>query len=113
MKDYFDWHTEKRRTLTPPEDISIISSSRNSNNTSTRFLIVQCVQSNQDTNQKCGSISERLLILPYLLRLAYDTKRLLFIHWDIPVDITYFLVPPIMGCDFRVPMWLRKIVSFK
>jgi hypothetical protein len=123
MKDYFDWHTEKRRTITP-EDISIIdSSSRNSNSnnnsnstsnsTSTRFLIVQCVQSNQDTNNICGSISERLLIVPYLLRLAYDTKRLLFIHWDVPVDIAYFLVPPIMGCDFRVPIWLRKIVSVK
>jgi hypothetical protein len=114
MKEYFDWHTEKRRTLTPEDILSPRNSNSNSNNntsTSTRFLIVQCLHSNQDTNNECGSISERLMILPYLLRIAYETKRIVFIHWDVPVDITYFLLPPVMGCDFRAPMWLRRIVS--
>jgi hypothetical protein len=117
MKEYFDWHTEKRRTLNPEDIISPRNSNSNNNNnnnnntSTTRFLIVQCLHSNQDTNNECGSISERLMILPYLLRIAYETKRILFIHWDIPVDITYFLLPPMMGFDFRAPMWLRRIVS--
>lgn len=92
MKDYFAWHTQQRRLLTE------------SNWTESKFLVVACFKS----AESCGGIADRLAPIPFLLRLAADSKRLLFIAWGKPRPLEEFLRPPQGGMDWTTPDWLLK-----
>lgn len=92
MKDYFAWHSEQRKLV-------------NENNwQSFRYLAMVCLED----ALKCGGTSDRLRPLPFMIRAAADTKRLLFIKWEKPAPLEAFLVPPVGGMDWRTPDWLAK-----
>jgi hypothetical protein len=90
MKNYFEWHIEQRKRLTPEEFKSV------------HVLVMSCLK----TDDKCGGTSDRLKSLPTILRIAAATKRLLLIQWSKPAKLEEFLVPPKGGIDWRVPDWL-------
>ena len=73
-----------------------------------KWMIMQCVAGN-DSN--CGGLADRLKIIPYMIRLAYTTKRILLIHWTKPASLEQFLLPPNNGLDWRTPKWIAKRVS--
>ena len=134
MKEYFKWHRQKRQTLT--EDVWRSRHRhhqwKNNNETSKRgnstrnnsimdnsgaasdpkFLVIQCLEQDESiaSISSCGSLSERLALLPYWLRIAHETNRLLFIHWTVPTDLSEYLIPPVGGCDWRAPMGLKQMV---
>jgi hypothetical protein len=96
MKSYFDWHKHKRKTWTPDSWES------------ERWMIMQCLAGH---DRKCGGTADRLKPIPWALRVAYQTKRILLIRWTRPVKLEEFLVPPKGGMDWRVPEWMADIVS--
>jgi hypothetical protein len=96
MKRYFDWHKHKRETWSPQTW------------SSERWMIMQCLAGHDG---KCGGTADRLKPLPWALRVAYQTKRILLIRWTRPAKLEEFLVPPKGGMDWRVPEWMADIVS--
>jgi hypothetical protein len=96
MKSYFDWHKHKRKTWTPDSWES------------ERWMIMQCLAGH---DRKCGGTADRLKPIPWALRVAYQTKRILLIRWTRPVKLEEFLVPPKGGMDWRVLEWMADIVS--
>ena len=96
MKDYFAWHSEQRKLVN--ED----------NWQSFRCLVMVCLED----APKCGGTSDRLRPLPFMIRVAAETKRLLFIKWEKPAPLEAFLVPPVGGMDWRTPDWLTKQLHF-
>ncbi|KAL3911056.1 MAG: hypothetical protein SGILL_007435 [Bacillariaceae sp.] len=97
MKSYFNWHKWKRKTW----DLDDWESER--------WMIAQCLM-DQD-KRKCGGTSDRLKPIPTLLRMAYDTKRILLIRWTRPSMLEDFLMPPEGGFDWRVPPGLLPVVN--
>jgi hypothetical protein len=95
MKSYFDWHKHKRKTWSADSWES------------ERWMIMQCL----DHDRKCGGTADRLKPIPWALRVAYQTNRILLIRWTRPVKLEEFLVPPKGGMDWRVPEWMADIVS--
>jgi hypothetical protein len=87
MKRYFDWHRSERSKLT------------SKNWESKRYLILRCLR----TDAMCGGASDRLSALPYILMIANQTNRLLFIHWSRPAPLEEFLVPPLGGMNWTIP----------
>ncbi len=114
MKEYFEWHRKKRQTLT--EELwhqwqrNTTTSILDASATGTKFLVVQCMQSSLSDQPSCGNLMERLGLLPYWLRLAHETNRILFLHWTVPTDLSEYLEPPEGGCDWRAPMWMQQLV---
>lgn len=92
MKDYFRWHKEVRSSL------SLQNWYRN------RYMVLWC----HENLAKCGGTADRLSAMPFLLRLAAKSKRLLFIYWGRPCDLEHFLLPPMGGMDWRVPQLLKE-----
>jgi len=109
MKDYFRWHQKTRKTLTQEiwkhlkEDDTHVK-----NATSTKFLVVQCLPNNDGSS--CGTLLERLGLLPYYLKIADETNRILLIHWTVPADLSEYLMPPMGGCDWRSPKWMQQLL---
>lgn len=97
MKSYFHWHKWKRKTW----DLA--------NWKLERWMIVQCLI-DQD-KRKCGGTSDRLKPIPTLLRIAYDTKRILLIRWTRPSMLEDFLMPPEGGIDWRVPPAMVDVIQ--
>ncbi len=95
MKDYFDWHAEQRQRLSPK------------NWNETRYIIMTCM----DSDEKCGGTSDRLRLLPALVRVAANTNRLLLIYWERPAFLTEFLVPPVGGINWVAPDWFHDILK--
>ena len=96
MKSYFNWHKHKRRTW-----------SRDTFDKE-RWIVMQCLG---DQDRKCGGTADRLKTVPWVLRVAYYTRRILLIRWTKPNTLESYLVPPVGGFDWRVPDWLAEIVS--
>lgn len=101
-KDYFFWHRQQRAIFTKelwesssPEDLP-------------RVLVMQCLRGSDD---KCGGTADRLKPFLFLLREAYNSHRLLFIHWTLPAPLQEFLLPPQHGFDWRVPEWFANIIE--
>ena len=69
-KAYFNWHKHKRKTW------NLV------NYTSERWLIMQCL-ADQD-KRKCGGTADRLKPVPFMLRMAYNSHRILLIRWTRP-----------------------------
>eukprot|EP00934_Nitzschia_sp_Nitz4_P004380 Nitzschia sp. Nitz4//scaffold378_size14206//221//1652//NITZ4_008946-RA/size14206-processed-gene-0.8-mRNA-1//1//CDS//3329549684//4370//frame0 len=90
-KAYFNWHKWRRKNWDPNRWAD------------DRWLIMQCIDR---IDSRCGGTADRLKPVPTLLRLAYQHRRMLLIHWTRPVSLDSFLVPPQGGFDWRVPDWL-------
>jgi hypothetical protein len=56
--------------------------------------------------------ADRLKPVPYAIRVAYQSKRILLIRWERPAKLEEFIVPPKGGFDWRVPDFLAEKVSF-
>ena len=128
MKEYFAWHRTKRQTLT--EEVwhqwkkSTKTNILDASVSGSKFLVVQCMQinipramytetfSNETSLFSCGNLMERLGLLPYWVRMAHETNRILFFHWTVPTDLSEYLEPPVGGCDWRAPMWLQQLVRW-
>ncbi|GAX25006.1 hypothetical protein FisN_2Lh289 [Fistulifera solaris] len=95
MKDYFNWHAEQRQRLSPE------------NWNETRYIIMTCMES----DEKCGGTSDRLRLLPAMVRVAANTNRLLLLYWERPAFLTEFLVPPVGGVNWVVPDWFHDILK--
>ena len=97
MKEYFAWHRDQRKLM------------HETNWQDFRYLVVECT----NTGTKCGGTSDRLRPVPYYVRLAAETKRVLFIYWTKPQKLETFLLPPVGGMDWRLPVWMVKFLSNK
>ena len=97
IKTYLNWHKHKRKTW------------NTINWQSERWLIMQCLA--EQDKLRCGGTADRLKPLPYLLRMAYETKRILLIRWTRPAMLEEFLVPPKGGVDWRTPNWMAEVLS--
>ena len=104
MKSYFNWHKYKQKTVLQSNDKDP-QTLFNEN----RWLIMQCLG---EHDNKCGGTADRLKTLPWMIRVAYYTRRILLIRWTKPKTLESYLVPPVGGIDWRVKTdWLLDIVS--
>jgi hypothetical protein len=97
MKSYFNWHAYKRKRLDA------------TNWNSERWLVMQCLA--EQDNKKCGGTADRLKPILYMLRVAYQTQRILLIRWTRPATLEEFLILPKGGFDWRVPPFLADIMA--
>ena len=89
MNEYLDWHKIERSKL----------SMDSLNNT--RILVMRCLS----CDARCGGSADRLVTISFMLYLAHQTKRLLFIYWERPASIEHFLVPS--KIDWVLPEYLK------
>lgn len=80
LKDYLHWHQEQL----------VLINKNNDAWKSYRYLLARCLR----RDYRCGGASDRLKFLPYALREAANSKRLLFLYWEKPCALEEFLVPP-------------------
>jgi hypothetical protein len=86
-KQYFLWHREERKDLTPD------------NWNQKKFLVIEC-------RGICGGASDRLKPIPLFLYFAIKSKRILLIYWEKPAQLEEFLQPRLDSLDWHVPDWL-------
>ncbi|CAB9520605.1 expressed unknown protein [Seminavis robusta] len=96
LKEYFEWHVEVTSQLVKP------------NWREQKYLVMTCLG-----GEICGNVAHRLRPMMAMLRIAADSKRIFYIHWDLPDRLEKFLHPPQHGgIDWVVPdfvMWkVRK-----
>jgi hypothetical protein len=106
MKSYFRWHKEQRSVLTQENWNGTIDSSEQSPERR-KYLVLMCLPG----MAKCGGAADRLLPLPFFVRVAAQSHRLLFIKWGRPAELESFLLPPVGGFDWRLPRWLLPKVK--
>ena len=94
--EYFEWHKMERQKMNKSKKYE-----------SHRILVMQCLQ---EFDNHCGGTADRLKPFLFILREAYLTKRILFIHWTLPAKLEEYLLPPIGGIDWRVPEWMEETV---
>jgi len=123
MKEYFAWHRKERARLVAAGPDRWNSSNTNSTTsdgddsdgqqrraqTEFSFLVATCLR----TDSTCGGTADRLRPLPFLVKLASETRRLLFVYWERPAPLESFLRPPQFlrhggggGVDWRLPDFL-------
>ena len=82
MKDYLTWHQQTKEKL------------NESNWASHQYVVVRCMR----YEKNCGGASDRLQkTLPYAVRYANVTNRLLLYKWNSPVALEEFLILPAGG----------------
>lgn len=91
MKDYFAWHREQRKLIT------------DDNWREFKYIVMICLRK----SKKCGGTADRLRPLPFMVRVAAETKRILLIKWERPAPLEAFLVPPAAGLDWQTPDWME------
>ena len=101
MKYYIFWHAKQRQALTP-DNWNL------QNQQFQGYYILHCLRRDDPKKMACGGASDRLQQVPYALKVAYDTNRLLFIKWEKPAPLEAFLEPPPGGLDWRLPKWLDE-----
>eukprot|EP00588_Corethron_pennatum_P022827 CAMPEP_0194312812 /NCGR_PEP_ID=MMETSP0171-20130528/9746_1 /TAXON_ID=218684 /ORGANISM="Corethron pennatum, Strain L29A3" /LENGTH=524 /DNA_ID=CAMNT_0039067509 /DNA_START=216 /DNA_END=1790 /DNA_ORIENTATION=- len=69
----------------------------------TKFLVMTCHKYATTTQEVCGGITDRLVLLPHYLWLAHKTGRKFFIRYSKPAPLEEFFVPPKNGFDWRLP----------
>ena len=89
--EYLDWHVETmclldhfRQMKQQPMDV--------------KYFVLQCLPG----YGACGGLADRLAPLPYYIRYAYKMRRILLIHWTIPLPF---------GINWTVPGWLMPSMS--
>jgi hypothetical protein len=90
MKQYFSWHRDQLRRI------------NEGNWQEYRYIVMACLK----RSPKCGGTSDRLRPLPFVVRVAAETDRLLFIVWEKPARLEEFLLPPLGGVNWQIPHWL-------
>lgn len=98
--EYFEWHKGERSRLDSGAEPDVWKK--------TPLLVMQCLK---EEDSKCGGTADRMKPFLFMLREAYVTKRLMFIHWTLPAHLEEFLVPPVGGMDWRAPKPLQDMVS--
>ena len=93
MVQYFRWHKEQTDA-----EHSASSSNNYDNQHHQRYLYVTCLAE----YRKCGGTADRLLSLPFFVRVAAASRRILLIQWTKPAALEEFLLPPVHGIDWRV-----------
>ena len=88
MMNYFRWHKEQTAAV-----------ERSATHHHPRYLYVTCLAE----YRKCGGTADRLLSLPFLVKVAAMSRRILLIQWTRPAALEEFLLPPAHGIDWRVP----------
>ena len=91
MKDYFAWHAQQ---------LKLVSAE---NWKEFKYLVMVCLKS----SPVCGGTADRLRPLPFIVRVAAETRRILWITWEKPAPLEEFLLPPVGGVDWRTPDWFR------
>ena len=103
IKRYASWHAAQRKRYVDH---------KRGNGTETsvsdiKFLISRCLASD-----KCGGASDRLQDMPYNLKVANETGRVLLVRWEKPAALENFLVPPENGIDWTIDdellAWMRE-----
>ena len=77
--EYIDWQQSQLSTMTKD----------NWNSGRYKFLILRCTKS----ERTCGGLSDRIKPVLYLIRIAYESKRIFQIRWDRPCRLEEFLMP--------------------
>ncbi|CAB9530808.1 expressed unknown protein [Seminavis robusta] len=122
LKEYFAWHKEQLQILHDTWKPKLILQRDNAaslllwnqaldgsiHDHKHRFFIVRCFA----FDRSCGGLADRLLPLPYLLQVAHNTSRILFIQFEKPAPLTSYMVPPRGGLDWRIPSWLLPALNF-
>lgn len=57
------------------------------------YFILRCVPWDSDGKATCFGASDRLKMIPVMLKLAYQYNRIFFIYWEHPFPIEEFLLP--------------------
>ncbi|EJK56173.1 hypothetical protein THAOC_23990 [Thalassiosira oceanica] len=103
IKRYASWHAVQRKRY-------IDFKRGNSTETSVsdiKFLISRCLASDH-----CGGASDRLQDMPYNMKVANETNRVLLVRWEKPAALENFLVPPANGIDWTIDdellAWMRE-----
>jgi hypothetical protein len=90
MKDYFVWHEAQRKLI------------KDSNWRQFKYLVMTCLHE----DDRCGGASDRLRPLPFVVRVAAESKRVLLIVWERPAPLESFLLPPVGGVNWHTPDWI-------
>jgi hypothetical protein len=98
IKRYLRWHRQKRQQMQ-------LHGSRLFKQE--RWFVLQCLG---EHDYNCGGTADRLKPLPWALRVAHNSKRILLVHWTKPGHLEDFLLPPQGGMDWRAPSWLAQMV---
>lgn len=96
LKEYFDWHK------------GVVNGLTKENWRDQRYFAMTCLG-----GEICGNVAHRLRPLMAMLRIAADSKRVFYIHWDMPDRLEKYLHPPNKGgVNWTIPefvMWkVRK-----
>jgi hypothetical protein len=86
--DYFTWHRATMQEL------------NETNWDSYQYVLLRCVVG----DQICFGASDRLKMVPVMVKLAAETNRLFLIHWSRPAPLEEFLIPN--QINWTVPSWL-------
>ena len=92
MMEYFAWHNESMARLNADP-----SQWKNY-----QYIVMRCLK----MDHKCGGASDRLQSIPFVLKMAANFQRLLFIEWEKPAPLSEFLVPVVI--DWIIPDWFVK-----
>merc|ERR1712086_376658 len=91
MRDYFQFHTEQRKSADEP-----------------KYLVVSCIPT---LKGGCGGTADRLKPIPYYLLLANRSRRVLLIRWTKPCPLENWLQPLDGGIDWRAPASVQHAVD--
>ena len=111
MTEYFAWHAHQRtRMLTAFAEEEDEEHEHHHQYPPVPCLVMTCLAD----DAKCGGTADRLRPLPFMIRLAAETKRLLFIYWERPAPLETFLLPPAgaFSVDWRLPPRLVSSLSW-
>lgn len=93
FQEYTKWHTESVRHL-----------SMHRNYDDYQYVLLRCVKN----DGKCYGTSDRLKMIPVILKLAYLSRRLFFIYWSRPFPLEEFLLPNTNYMNWTVPYYLHE-----
>ena len=91
--DYVDWHHNTLEQL------------NETNWSDYQYVLLRCVQG----DDKCYGTSDRLKMVPVMLLMAAQTRRLFFIHWSRPARLEEFLIPN--QINWTLPEWLHPLID--
>ena len=73
------------------------------NDPSAKFIVATCYKYSHNKLEACGGLTDRLLLLPYMLWLSHKTGRRFLIKYFKPAPLEDYLVPPAGGFEWRLP----------
>jgi hypothetical protein len=96
--EYVQFHNEAIQEL-----------SRNSSNyVNYKYLLLRCLKKDASGNSTCFGASDRLKMVPVMLKFAYQFRRIFFIYWEHPFPIEEFLLPNYNVLNWSLPHYLLQ-----